>query len=57
MFRFSYKKSFLRSILRPSGYFKEWIIGIRYSAKNELMACITGIPVTASLDGPIVKCA
>ncbi len=56
VFRFDYNKHFLKWALQPPHSFKEWIVGIRYTAKNELMACITGIPVTISLDGSIVKC-
>jgi hypothetical protein len=44
-FRFDYSIPFLKWALNPPGYFPEWIIGVRDTAKGNLYACITGIPV------------
>ena len=57
MFRFDYSRDFLRWALTPPGYKKNWIVGVRGGAKNRLFGCITGIPVTMTLNGNQVKCA
>lgn len=32
--------------LTPPGYFPEWIVGVRTTAKGRLVACITGVPAS-----------
>ena len=50
-FRFDYSLEFIRWALNPPGYFPDWIIGVRDSVKNNLYACITGVPVHMTVLG------
>ena len=49
VFRFDYSPEFLRWALTPPGFLKEWIVGVRQSGKQRLLAMITGIPVHANV--------
>jgi len=44
MFRFDYSKDFLKWALMPPNFYKDWHIGVRVEATNQLVAFISGIP-------------
>jgi glycylpeptide N-tetradecanoyltransferase len=44
-FQFDYSPEFLKWALMPPGFFKDWIVGVRQSSNQRLLAMITGIPV------------
>jgi len=45
MFRFDYSAEFLRWAVNPPGFKPDWLVGLRRSKTNTLMAFIAGIPV------------
>lgn len=45
MFRFDYSADFLRWVLTPPGYRKDWLLGLRDENADKLVAFIAGIPV------------
>lgn len=54
-FRFKYEKRFLDWALCPPGYNKEWHIAIRAAPKGQMLASITGVPVTLMVHDKEVK--
>lgn len=57
MFRFDYKPEFLLWSMTPPGYKKDWHIGVRVTSSKRLVAFISGIPVTVSLNGTELRVA
>jgi len=55
MFRFDYSIPFLRWALKPPGYRKEWHLGVRKTATNELQGFITAIPCVIRVHQKVVK--
>jgi glycylpeptide N-tetradecanoyltransferase len=49
MFRFAYSFPFLLWALTPPHYNPEWILGVKTSKTNKLVACITGVPAELSI--------
>ncbi|KAF9052854.1 N-myristoyl transferase [Panaeolus papilionaceus] len=45
-FRFNYSSEFLAWALKPPGYHKEWLIGVRVASNKKLVAFISGVPMT-----------
>ena len=48
--RFAYPKPFLQWALQPPGYHVDWHIGVRVKSSGKLVAFITGIPATITID-------
>lgn len=53
-YRFDYSREFLRWALTPPGYRPEWLVGVR-NDKKELVASITGVPVTVLVESEKIK--
>ena len=53
-YRFDYSREFLRWALTPPGYRPEWLVGVR-NDKKELVASITGVPVTVLVENEKIK--
>ena len=49
LFRFDYSADFLRWALTPSGFNRDWHVGIRAVSSKKLVAFITGIPARVSV--------
>lgn len=45
MFRFNYKREFLRWAMSPPGAYANWLVGVRHKESKALRAFISGIPV------------
>lgn len=55
-FRFDYSREFLIWALTPPGFLNKWYVGIRDTdLNNELIASITGVPVTVCTENDKVK--
>merc|ERR1719350_990721 len=48
MFRFDYSVGFLRWALKPTGFLKQWHLGVKVKANKKLVGFITGIPAKIS---------
>ena len=57
MFRFDYSDAFLAYALRPPGYEKEWIVGVRVIKTQKLVGFITGVPAHVKAEGKTVRVA
>ena len=57
LFRFDYSAEFLRWALTPPGFKNDWHIGIRAVQSGKLVAFITGIPQTISVEGVAMEMA
>lgn len=55
-YRFDYSREFLKWALTPPGYRPEWLVGVR-DEKKELVASITGVPVTTLTEADKIKMA
>ncbi|KEP52126.1 glycylpeptide N-tetradecanoyltransferase [Rhizoctonia solani 123E] len=44
-FRFRYSAEFFAWALKPPGYHKDWLIGVRVSSNKKLIAFIAGVPL------------
>ena len=51
MFRFQYSREFLKWVLQPPGYVKDWHLGVRVVGTGKLVAFITGVPAKLSVKG------
>eukprot|EP00877_Chromochloris_zofingiensis_P010082 jgi/Chrzof1/5327/Cz15g22080.t1 len=55
MFRFNYSPEFLKWALQPPGFKEEWHTGVRVIASQKLVAFISAIPATVSVNGTHVQ--
>ena len=51
MFRFQYSREFLKWVLQPPGYVKDWHLGVRVVGTGKLVAFITGVPAKLTVKG------
>ena len=49
MFRFDYRREFLKWALLPPGWKKSWHLGVRVKSSQKLVAFITAVPATIKL--------
>jgi glycylpeptide N-tetradecanoyltransferase len=50
MFRFDYSKEFLKWALQPPNQYKDWIMGVRFTATKALVGFISGVPVNLMVE-------
>ena len=58
MFRFDYRREFLKWALLPPGWHPSWHLGVRVKSNRKLVAFITAVPATVKLhhnDRPVVE--
>ena len=55
MFRLDYSPEFLRWVLMPPGFFREWHVGVREQEDEKLVGFISAVPTTISIYKKIVK--
>ena len=53
-YRFDYSREFLNWALTPPGFRADWLVGVR-NEKKELVASITGVPVTVLVEEDKIK--
>lgn len=55
LFRFDYSRNFLKWALTPPGFREEWLLGVRSSQKQKLVAFISAVPAKVQVRDNLVS--